>query len=211
MFQTPETVFNYTNSGGVSYYKNFIKTQKILTKIDRDYSSFTFDLLNEEQKFAYNLVKFHVESLHHDPIKLILHGVAGVGKSFLILALKNLLRDKCRILAPTGSAANNIMGETIHSALELPFNISEIPFDNNDPDFEPTLSDIAELDKEIEFLKSLLQLSHNPSSHWDNINILIKKRNDLLSKLNNIHARFADKLDGVNLILIDEYSMVSFT
>ena len=62
-----------------------------------------------------------------------LHGGAGTGKSFVLQALYQSLyclichtagqnRDDCWILvvAPTGKAAYNVKGSTIHSALHIP-------------------------------------------------------------------------------------------
>ena len=51
---------------------------------------------------------------------LIINGVAGTGKSYLIKALKSYLKQKCVITATTGEAAYNIRGVTIHSLLKLP-------------------------------------------------------------------------------------------
>ena len=47
-------------------------------------------------------------------------GTAGTGKSFLINCLRLLLSDKLRVAAPTGVAAFNVDGGTLHSLLSLP-------------------------------------------------------------------------------------------
>ena len=49
-------------------------------------------------------------------------GSAGTGKSFMINLITNDLnnkKSKYLLLAPTGVAAANIRGETIHSALRI--------------------------------------------------------------------------------------------
>ena len=51
---------------------------------------------------------------------MILLGTAGTGKSFVIKALKEYLNNSLLIAAPTGKAAYNIGGSTIHSLLSLP-------------------------------------------------------------------------------------------
>ena len=51
---------------------------------------------------------------------LIINGVAGTGKSYLIRALTSYLQHKCVITATTGKAAYSIRGVTIHSLLKLP-------------------------------------------------------------------------------------------
>ncbi|XP_057305364.1 uncharacterized protein LOC130642292 [Hydractinia symbiolongicarpus] len=71
---------------------------------------------------------------HHKikPIHIFLTGSAGCGKSHLITTISDMLnkalsyragnleKDKILILAPTGVAAINIEGNTIHSALGIP-------------------------------------------------------------------------------------------
>ena len=47
-------------------------------------------------------------------------GTAGTGKSYLIHCLRLLLKDKVHVLAPTGVAAFNVDGNTLHSLLCLP-------------------------------------------------------------------------------------------
>ena len=45
-----------------------------------------------------------------DPLCLIVIGVAGTGKSYLINTLRNSLQNKCAVTATTGKAAFNIEG-----------------------------------------------------------------------------------------------------
>ncbi|KAK3746522.1 hypothetical protein QZH41_016735 [Actinostola sp. cb2023] len=74
------------------------------------------------QKLAYNIVNNHSDdtSVEKDPVCLIIIGVAGTGKSYLINALRNLLQNRCAVSATTGKASYNIKGVTIHSLLKLP-------------------------------------------------------------------------------------------
>jgi predicted ATP-binding protein involved in virulence len=73
------------------------------------------------QRFAYNIIKSHSEQPSpKDPLLLIIIGVAGTGKSYLIHAIRNLLQACCAITATTGKASYNIGGSTIHSLLKLP-------------------------------------------------------------------------------------------
>lgn len=48
---------------------------------------------------------------------MIVSGTAGTGKSYLIHCLRLLLQDKA---APTGVAAFNIDGHTLHFLFDLP-------------------------------------------------------------------------------------------
>ena len=81
--------------------------------------------LNVKQRLAYDLVISHFNSnSDKDPLCLIVIGVAGTGKSYLINSLRSTLQSKCAVTATTGKAAFNIQGVTIHSLLKLPVGIS---------------------------------------------------------------------------------------
>ena len=67
--------------------------------------------LNDGQRFVYQVVAEHHERRAQGPVNPLLAlicGTAGSGKTFLIRALKQLLGSACRVLAPTGVAADNI-------------------------------------------------------------------------------------------------------
>ena len=51
---------------------------------------------------------------------MIICGTAGTGKTYLINALKQVIRGKCIVTTTTGIAAFNIHGQTLHSAAQLP-------------------------------------------------------------------------------------------
>ena len=59
---------------------------------------------------------------------MIILGTAGTGKSYLVYCLRQLLNDKLCIAAPTGVAAFNVEGFTLHALFDLPvkgeFNLS---------------------------------------------------------------------------------------
>lgn len=76
--------------------------------------------LQGKQLAAYDLVKHHMESEDQSPLRLIISGTAGTGKSYLIHCLRLLLRNKVCVVAPTGVAAYNVDGRTLHSLLCLP-------------------------------------------------------------------------------------------
>ena len=54
---------------------------------------------SEMQKFAYDIVHSHLNNLctdrNQDSLALIINGVAGAGKSYLINAIRGLLGEKC--------------------------------------------------------------------------------------------------------------------
>ena len=97
--------------------------------------------LNHKQRTLFNIVhswakqyvKSSVLSLQNlEPFHIFLTGNAGCGKSFLMkvlyqsltktLSYGNMSVDKPKVLlmAPTGVAAINIDGTTIHTALNIP-------------------------------------------------------------------------------------------
>ena len=61
-----------------------------------------------------------MEAVDPPPLKMIISGTAGTGKSYLINCLRLLLQDKVRVAVPTGVAAFNVDGHTLHSLLSLP-------------------------------------------------------------------------------------------
>ena len=76
--------------------------------------------LQGKQLQAYTIVHEHVEAIDPPPLRMIISGTAGTGKSYLINCLRLLLQDKVRVAAPTGVAAFNVDGHTLHSLLSLP-------------------------------------------------------------------------------------------
>ena len=50
---------------------------------------------------------------------MIVSGIAGTGKSYLMNCLE-ILEDKLRVCAPTGVASYNIQGYTLHNLFSLP-------------------------------------------------------------------------------------------
>ena len=73
------------------------------------------------QQKAYDIIREHNESpFPKSPLLLIIAGMDGTGKSFLIHSLRQYLKEKSSIAAPTGKASYNVKGVTIHSLLKLP-------------------------------------------------------------------------------------------
>ncbi len=85
---------------------------------------------NQELKKVYEYIK-------NDVPVIFLTGGAGTGKSTFIKYLKNNLKSEmnknCVILAPTGIAAINVKGQTIHKFFNFPFD----PF--NDEKLKPSI------------------------------------------------------------------------
>ena len=76
--------------------------------------------LQGKQLQVYTLVQQHLEAEDSSPLHMIVSGTAGTGKSYLIQCLRLLLGNKLCVAAPTGVAAFNVDGHTLHSLLNLP-------------------------------------------------------------------------------------------
>ncbi len=100
----------------------WIKTEKENYTIDEQYDTVDINSFSEMQKLAHDMVKSHSHdtSSEKETLCLIMKGVAGTGKSYLINAIRNLLQSECAVTATTGKAAYNIRGITVHSLLKLP-------------------------------------------------------------------------------------------
>ena len=78
------------------------------------------DLFSDEQRLAYDVITTHSNKVNpKEPLWLIINGVAGTGKRYLIDGVYNYLKNKCIVTATTGKASHNINEVTIHSLLTL--------------------------------------------------------------------------------------------
>ena len=94
-------------------------------------------MLNDDQRRIFNQIKNHLfhQKQHEDnecqcefkPLRMFVSGVGGTGKSFLIETTKALVNNiwpsndlTCAIAEPTGLAAFNVGGVTIHRLFQLP-------------------------------------------------------------------------------------------
>ena len=125
--QTPETMQNWhLDSANYSEQQiqempTWIKKNKEEYTIDEQYEVVDINSFSEMQKLVYDIVKSHFDDTSFEREScLIINGVAGTGKSYLINAICNLLQSRCTVTATTGKAAYNIRGVTIHSLLKLP-------------------------------------------------------------------------------------------
>ena len=73
-----------------------------------------------KQLQAYTIVQQHIEAEAPPPLRMIVSGTAGTRKTYLIHCIRLLLGDRVRVAVPTGVAAFNIDGHTLHSLLHLP-------------------------------------------------------------------------------------------
>src|SRR3954452_2572221 len=96
-----------------------------------------YETLNEKQKIVFKRVESHHSDIlagnQVEPLRIIIMGTAGTGKTYLINAIRNRLREMTGaesespvfVLAPTGVAAFNINRRTIHSTLSIPIVVNK--------------------------------------------------------------------------------------
>ncbi|GBB91785.1 hypothetical protein RclHR1_19170003 [Rhizophagus clarus] len=90
-----------------------------------------YQMLNSNQKIIFKRIESHYNDVLNghqiDPLRIIVMGTAGTGKTYLIKAIRGRLQEMVGtgsklpiiVLAPTGVAAFNIDGVTIHSGLSI--------------------------------------------------------------------------------------------
>ena len=76
--------------------------------------------LQGKQLQVYTIIQQHQSANNPPPLRMIVSGTAGTGKSYLIHCLRLLLQRELVVAAPTGVATFNIDGHTLHSLLSLP-------------------------------------------------------------------------------------------
>ena len=78
--------------------------------------------LQGDQYKAYTTITQNIQASRHQGCCFFVTGPGGTGKSFLLKALQHWCdtsRNSCLLLAPTGIAAKNIDGNTIHSGMSI--------------------------------------------------------------------------------------------
>ena len=107
-------------------YPNLEKALTFITRSRQEAGPHTFmtsaspENLQGHQLEVYTIVKNHFESSSPQPLRLIVTGTAGTGKSYLIQCIRLLLEATLTVAAPTGVASFIIEGITLHSLLHLP-------------------------------------------------------------------------------------------
>lgn len=77
-------------------------------------------ILNQQPLELSEDFKYALNAMEHTDDNLFITGKAGTGKSTLLHLFKNTTRKRSVVLAPTGLAALNIKGQTIHSFFGFP-------------------------------------------------------------------------------------------
>lgn len=128
-----------------------------------------------------------VESyINHTNTPVFLTGKAGTGKTTLLKKIIQTTHKSCLVVAPTGIAALNAGGVTIHSQFQLPF-ATFLP-SNDFPDF--TISDVQLENKTT--LKRHLRMHHNKRQVILQAELLI---------IDEVSMLRADVLDAIDTVL----------
>jgi hypothetical protein len=129
----PEFNENYDLSGDLGIPSTASNTEQLILHEEQDdvYRAMVQKLNKEQKEFFYHVL--HLIKTSDNPFYCFLSGGAGVGKSHLTKCLyqaalryyntragDDFHQVKILMLAPTGKAAYNIKGNTIHSALAIP-------------------------------------------------------------------------------------------
>ena len=107
-------------------YTNLEEALTFITRSRQEVGPHTFmtsaspENLQGHQLEVYTIVKNHFESSSPQPLRLIVTGTAGTGKSYLIQCIRLLLGATLTVAAPPGVASFIIEGITLHSLLHLP-------------------------------------------------------------------------------------------
>ena len=151
---------------------------------------------NPQLELAFNYVRYTNRNV-------FLTGKAGTGKTTFLHNLKCATPKRMIVVAPTGVAAINAGGVTIHSFFQLPFG-PFIPSEDNQEESAGARQNIHKFNKEkINIIKSLDLLV------IDEISMV---RADLLDGIDDVLRRFKDKskpFGGVQLLMIGDIQQLA--
>ena len=148
--------------------------------------------MNEESILAWNIIE-------KTNANLFLTGKAGTGKTTFLKRLKELSPKRMIVLAPTGIAAINAGGMTIHSFFQLPFS-----------PYVPGTTFGSGKQKRYQFIK----LKRNIIRSIDLLVIdeISMVRSDLLDAIDSVLRRFRDHgrpFGGVQLLMIGDLQQLT--
>jgi hypothetical protein len=112
------------------YYNDSKDHNNIQIPAQKDESDYTLDALLEQQQAVVlalinAIVKFLNNYTKYKPLRAILMGCGGTGKSFIINTIISIIQkvtqqnDTIQVGAPTGAAAFNVQGSTLHRLLGI--------------------------------------------------------------------------------------------
>jgi len=152
---------------------------------------------NTQLQLAYDFVQYTDQNI-------FLTGKAGTGKTTFLLNLKDKLNKRMVVVAPTGVAAINAGGVTIHSFFQLPFG-PHIPADSNIRTSSETLKDAFNQVNANKFNRDKINI-------FRSLDLLIideisMVRADVLDAIDEVLRRYKDRykpFGGVQLLMIGD-------
>ncbi len=155
-----------------------------------------YDVSNKQLNLAFNFVEY-------TDANIFLTGKAGTGKTTFLHELKKSTNKRMIVTAPTGVAAINAGGVTIHSFFQLPFGpqIIEKRADGSDIEGHKEINKFNKI--KINIIKSLDLLV------IDEISMV---RADLLDAVDRVLRRFKNKykpFGGVQLLMIGDLQQLA--
>lgn len=157
--------------------------EDVFQGVAEGYDAYTFD--NKEMDLAW-------EFIANTGVSVFLTGVAGTGKTTFLRRLRELTPKRMAVLAPTGVAAINAGGQTIHSFFQLPFG----PFLGQNTQSKSAMFKMNQKKKDMIRTIDLLVI--------DEISMV---RADLLDQVDDALRRFRDPskpFGGVQLLMIGD-------
>lgn len=134
---------------------------------------------------------------------LFLTGKAGTGKSTFIKYIKQNDKKSCALLAPTGIAAVNIGGQTIHSFFKIPpndiFPPNDVRLERNSGKKHPTIYEAFKYNRiQLEVLKNIELLI------IDEISMVRCELLDLIDKILRVYRHNINPFGGVQIVLVGD-------
>lgn len=140
---------------------------------------------------------------------IFLTGKAGTGKTTFLHHLKNTCFKRMIVVAPTGVAALNAGGVTIHSFFQLPFG-PIIPTDNSQN--SPTITDASDSSNRMKFRFNRDKISIMKSLDLLVIDEISMVRADLLDGIDTVLRRYKNRskpFGGIQLLMIGDLNQLA--
>ncbi len=161
------------------------------------------NLFNTEKlKFAYEYVELTGENI-------FLTGKAGTGKTTFLQNLKEVTQKRMIVVAPTGIAAINAGGVTIHSFFQLPFS-PYVPIDYIDKSQIHNVPQTPESQRQWRLRKNKINIIR--SLDLLVIDEISMVRADLLDQIDSVLRRYKNKnkvFGGVQLLMIGDLKQLA--
>jgi energy-coupling factor transporter ATP-binding protein EcfA2 len=157
---------------------------------------------NQQLKLAFNFI-------HYTNQNLFLTGKAGTGKTTFLKNLKKISPKRMVVVAPTGVAAINAGGVTIHSFFQLPFG-PQIPQYNLNQGFPDNRPEAGFADRINRFSKNKINLIR--SLDLLVIDEISMVRADVLDAIDATLRRFKNRYQpfgGIQLLMIGDLQQLA--